>query len=257
MFDQKLKEGVAYFEQMLKVMPDDRTTLEFLSVVYPQMGEKEKAEHALAELARVLLKEGDLESAGALVPRLEECESAAAKAMVVKIAAAKAPRPELVPETMQEEPAAASAGLFAAAVAAEATLAEKLGENDIAEHLRALPDNGNDYLVSALSTIEKEKPELCERHLAALADEFGEVPIPLEAFEAERSLVKKLTPALMKIRGVVPFAKLGDVALVAYLSPTDAELKASVSETLGGKARFYLAEPRAIESALAKLFGES
>ena len=31
-FDARLKEGVAYFEQMLKVMPDDRTTLEFLAV---------------------------------------------------------------------------------------------------------------------------------------------------------------------------------------------------------------------------------
>ena len=39
-FDAKLEEGVAYFEQMLAMMPDDRTTLEFLAVVYPQMGEK-------------------------------------------------------------------------------------------------------------------------------------------------------------------------------------------------------------------------
>ena len=42
-FDARLKDGVAYFEEMLKVMPDDRTTLEFLAVVYPQLGEAEKA----------------------------------------------------------------------------------------------------------------------------------------------------------------------------------------------------------------------
>ena len=70
-FDARLKEGVAYFEEMLKVMPDDRTTLEFLVVVYPQLGETEKAEGALAALVRVLLKEGDLASASALLPRLE------------------------------------------------------------------------------------------------------------------------------------------------------------------------------------------
>ena len=68
-FDARLKEGVAYFEEMLKVMPDDRTTLEFLAVVYPQLGEAEKAERALAALARVLLKEGDLESPGAASSR--------------------------------------------------------------------------------------------------------------------------------------------------------------------------------------------
>ena len=84
-FDAKLEEGVAYFEQMLAMMPDDRTTLEFLAVVYPQMGEKAKAEHALAELARVLVKEGDVESAVALLDKLEACESSAAKAMAVSL----------------------------------------------------------------------------------------------------------------------------------------------------------------------------
>ena len=62
-FDARLKEGVAYFEEMLKVMPDDRTTLEFLAVVYPQLGEAEKAERALAALA-VLQAEGLLVCAG-------------------------------------------------------------------------------------------------------------------------------------------------------------------------------------------------
>ena len=69
-FDARLKEGVEYFEQMLKVMPDDRTTLEFLAVAYPQLGELDKAEATVAALARVLLKEGDIESASALLPRL-------------------------------------------------------------------------------------------------------------------------------------------------------------------------------------------
>ena len=111
-FDARLKEGVAYFEEMLKVMPDDRTTLEFLAVVYPQLGEAEKAEHALAALARVLLKEGDLEGAAALLPRLEACTRPEAKAMALKVRAASAPKPDLSPET----PKPADGAAFAAAV---------------------------------------------------------------------------------------------------------------------------------------------
>ena len=43
-FDARLEEGVRYFEQMLQLMPDDRTTLEFLVVAYDQLNEKEKGE---------------------------------------------------------------------------------------------------------------------------------------------------------------------------------------------------------------------
>jgi len=251
-FDARLKEGVAYFEQMLKVMPDDRTTLEFLAVAYPQMGETEKSERVLAELARVLLKEGDLESAQALLPRLEACSEASAQTMAIRVRAAGAPRPELVPEAA---PAQADNG-FAAAVAAESALAEKLGEPETAEHIRALPDNGRAFLVSALSTLEKEKPDACERALAQLADECGDPPVPLDAFEPDRVLAKKLPTDLMRRRGVVPFARLGELALVVTLSPQDAELKRAVSEALETKVRWFLAEPRHVEAALEKLFPE-
>ena len=258
-FNAKLEEGVRYFEQMLKVMPDDRTTLEFLAVVYPQMGETEKAEHALAELARVLLKEGDLESATALVERLEGCGGGEAKAMAVRIRASQVPKPELVPESAApqpapEEPSDAAAGRFAEACGREAELAEKLGEPEAAAHLRGLRDSGREYLVSALSVLEKEKPEVCEQALARLADEYALLPVPLDVFELDRRLVEKLDTFTVKVRGVVPFAKLGDLTLVAMLSPHDAELRRRTAGAFDGRIRFYLAEPRHVEAAIAKLW---
>ena len=249
-FDARLKEGVEYFEQMLKVMPDDRTTLEFLAVAYPQLGEIDKAEDAVASLARVLLKEGDVESASALLPRLEECASPAAKAMILKVRAAIAPRPELTPET-------APGGLVAEATESEAKLAEELGEASVAEQLRAQPDNGRLFLVSALSVLEKENPSACEKALATLADKYGEPPVPLDAFEPERGLLQKLPDELVRIRGVVPFARLGDLALVATLSPHDAALKKDVAAALGMKTNFFLAEPRLVEAALQKIHPET
>ena len=68
--NSKLLEGIAYFEKMLKVMPGDRTTLEFLSVAYEQLGDAEKQRISLIQLGEALLREKDLEAAGAIGERL-------------------------------------------------------------------------------------------------------------------------------------------------------------------------------------------
>ena len=248
-FDARLKEGIAYFEEMLRVMPDDRTTLEFLAVAYPQLGEDEKAERALAALARVLLKEGDLESASALLPRLEACALDEAKALALKVRAASAPRPDLSPEALRPPPRRA----FASAVASEAALAEELGEEAIAEQLRALTEGERPFLVSALAALAKERPGDAEAAVARLADKHGLVPVPLEAFEPDAALAAQLPDELLVGRGVVPFARLGGLVLAVTLSPQDADLRRRVAEALGTDVRFFLAEPASVEAALRRL----
>lgn len=248
-FDARLKEGVAYFEEMLKVMPDDRTTLEFLAVAYPQLGETEKAERALAALARVLVGEGDLESASALLPRLEKCSLPEAMALALKVRVAAAPRPDLSPET----PAPAGGGAFASAVGREAELAEEIGEPAFAELLRGMADPGRPVLVSALASLAKDRPDACEKAIAALADKYGLAPVPLGAFEPDRAMASRLPDEMVVGRGVIPFARLGDLALVATLSPNDDDLRRQVGEALGMKVRFFLAEPGDVESAIGKL----
>ena len=253
--DDRLKKGVEYFEQMLKVMPDDRTSLEFLAVAYTQMDETAKADKIIAELARVLLKEGDVESAEALLPRLEECTSPEAKVMALRVKAVVSPNAELVPETGGRGPAFGAQTLIMA-VDGESALANQLGDPTLVEYLRGLPDNGRVFLVSVLSALEKERPETCELVMAKLADEFGDVPIPLDAYEPDRNLVSRLNKDLIRRRGVIPFATLGKTALVATLSPHDTVLKETIREALGCPVRFYLAEPRLVEAALLKLYPE-
>ena len=248
-FDARLKEGVEYFEKMLKVMPDDRTTLEFLAVAYPQMGETIKAERALSELARVLVKEGDLKSAEALLPRLEECGLHEAQAMALKVRASIAPMPEL----KAEEAPPAKADDFAAAAESEAALAEKLGEKELAERIRRLTPGELDGVLSALSLIEKDSTESCEAAIAKLSDEYGEPPVPIDAFAPLVKTAPRLPAELMSLRGVVSFARLGDVALVAHLSPNDAVLRRTVVSALGMKVRFFLAEPSKVEKAVESL----
>ena len=70
-FDARLAEGVAYFEQMLQLMPEDRVTLEFLVVAYEQLDRHEDAQKALVSLTKILIKEHDTAALEGLLPRLE------------------------------------------------------------------------------------------------------------------------------------------------------------------------------------------
>ena len=89
--DSKLAQGIAYFEQMLLVMPDDRQALEFLCVAYEQIGDTDKRRTALVALAGVLLKEGDIDSAERIGERLADYNTADVQEMLQKINRARHP----------------------------------------------------------------------------------------------------------------------------------------------------------------------
>ena len=262
-FDARLEEGVRYFEQMLQLMPDDRTTLEFLVVAYDQLNEPEKGKKAVVSLAKLLLKQGDFAAAEGLLPRLEAVDTDEAKILVLKIRRLAAPGPELVPEVPK---AMTSAELAAEemrlAADSEVALVELLWSNgvistdDEAMHVRdqlvAEPASGSVFLVSALAVLEKENIDLCERCMAFLADRFSAPPVSISAFERNGDLLKRFPRDLLRIRGAVPFAKIGEVALVAVLNPMDERLRERLSEVM--KCRFYLTFPSAAESWLDAAF---
>ncbi|MBQ6009055.1 MAG: hypothetical protein IJL17_10960, partial [Kiritimatiellae bacterium] len=89
--NSKLLEGIAYFEKMLKVMPGDRTTLEFLSVAYEQLGDLEKQRTALIQLAEALLREKDYDAAEAIGGRLGGFAETDAQDMVRRIKSVRTP----------------------------------------------------------------------------------------------------------------------------------------------------------------------
>ena len=262
-FDARLAEGVAYFEQMLEIMPEDRTTLEFLVVAYDQLGQHEKGQRALVSLAKLLVKEKDLAALRGLLPRLEASDYAPAKALCLKVTTLTGPAPDLTPEAPRElTDDERRAQATQEAVRAELDLADLLHaaavvsdaeREQLREHLEASPADGRVFLISALQVLEKENPTLCEKAAAYLADRFGTPPIPLGAFEPGKALLAAFPKLLMQLRGVIPFAKLGNLTLVATLNPADARVRAEV-EALG-PCRFYLADPAGVEGLLAKAFG--
>ena len=264
-FDARLEEGVRYFEQMLQLMPDDRTTLEFLVVAYDQLNEKEKGENAVVSLTKLLLKQGDFAAAEGLLPRLEAIKSDEAKILALKVHRLAAPGPELVPETPKElTPAELSAEETREAISAESSLVEFLWSNGaipgekeakrVRDQVVATPIGGRIFLVSALAILEKENLEQCERCMAFLADKFSTPPVPVAAFDRKPDLVGRFPTELLRIRGVVPFAQVGDVALVAVLNPADEKLCARLSDAM--KCRLFLSLPSAAETWLSSLLGE-
>ena len=262
-FDARLEEGVKYFEQMLQLMPDDRTTLEFLVVAYDQLNEPEKGKKTVVSLAKLLLKQGDFAAAEGLLPRLEAVDTDEAKILVLKIRRLAAPGPELVPEVPKAlTPAELAAEEMRMAADAEVSLVELLWSNgvistdDEAMHVRdqlvAEPVAGRIFLVSALAILEKENIDLCERCMAFLADRFSAPPVSISAFERNAELVGRFPEEVLRIHGAVPFAKIGNVALVAVLNPMDDRLRERLSEVM--KCRFFLTLPSAAEKWLDAAF---
>ena len=266
-FDPKLEEGIAYFEKMLELTPDDRVTLEFLCVAYGQIGKLEKQRRAFVSLAGVLLKEKDFEAADKLVEKLEKYTEPDARAAILRIRAAHRPT---APEPVKEEPAAATPSnktttAVYMAIKAEKKLARHLAENRvideaaadaIQDRLTALADVPGCFLVSTLSEIEKENTATAEAATAFLADETGVPPIPLETYSISDELSQTLPDSIMRVRGVLPFAKLGNTLLIATLNPFDDALKQQVESAAGAPCRFFLAHPRTMESTLDRIFSE-
>ena len=283
--NSKLLEGIAYFEKMLKVMPGDRTTLEFLSVAYEQLGDEEKQRTALVQLAETLLREKDYDAADAIGERLGVFSETDAQDMVRRIKSARNPvqlkavvRPGARPtraavraggaraERALQEGGVSLAQVVMAAVKAEAALIRDLYAKNVVDasaaevvqrHLGGLPEPTRPFLVSALAILEKESGGLGERAAVYMADAASAPPIPLQAFMPSAALVNQLPEEIVRVRGAVPFGRLGDTLLVAVLNPLDAEFHAEVERLVGSPCRFFLAEPHTTEDFLEKFFAEN
>ena len=96
-----------------------------------------------------------------------------------------------------------------------------------------------------------------EKAAVFMADVASAPPIPLQAFMPSAALVKQLPEEIVRVRGAVPFGRLGDTLLVAVLNPMDEEFHAQVERLAGCPCRFFLADPHTTEDFLEKYFAEN
>lgn len=257
----ELRESIAYFEQILHVLPEDRTALEFLCVACAQLGEQEKFLKYAMDLAEIVLREKNAESAADLIEKLKSSQDPRAQATVLKLQVLATPKPDL---TYEKTERLISSAVPSVAAQAEIALLERLIADGVLrrslvttafEQLEQLPATDKEFLISALLILEKENLTGAVDALVAVADAAHAPPIPLESFEISPAFVRRLPRSLVRVRGVVPFAQLGREWAVAVMNPLDDELRREVAEVLGGKCHFFLAPPLTIESVLDRLLG--
>ncbi len=279
--DPKLHEAIGFFEQMLQTMPGDRTSLEFLSVAYDQTGQNEKRRECLIRLADTLLLEKDYDNAQVIAgylsafmdypPALAAVERVAEQiqGQVLEGATRREMQGVRGTVTMPGQTASvsydASADVHAlshSAAAAEMDLVwiwkdrEYLPKEacmDVMHFLTDLPVTDCPVLISAFALLDEKHPEWTERLMETMQRASELPPIPIELFEVQPAAAKLLPSAVVQIKGVLPFALLGDEVLVALLNPLSKELQDEVAARVNKKCHFFLAYPKAWRIAAGKL----
>lgn len=264
----RLNEAVAFFEQVLQIMPEDWCALEFLCIAYYELGEMEKFHRALVEFAGVVVREKDLETARYLLEFLEKHSEKEVKIAELRVRALLQPPPDLTPEKEPDAGARAEEEVVdpQAAIAAEIALVETLVGNRvidgelgrrIIQQLQEFSGIGGGFLISALAILENENPVLAEAAVAFVADAVKTPPVAIEAFPEVANLVGGLPEALVRSRGVIPFGRLAGETMVAVANPLDEGLKRVVRSLLGVKCHFFLAPQLSLAIVLGRLFPEN
>ena len=281
--DPKMIEAIAFFENMLQTMPDDRTSLEFLVVAYEQTGQAEKRRDCLIRLSDTLLVEKDYDNAQVIAGYLSAYANfPPARAAVERVA--EMIQGQIVKSQYHREmqglgvrmpagpgePAANAAhdlGLEVHALSRSASTAEMdlvwLWKDreylpkelcmDVLHVLTARPVSDTPSLISALALLDEQHPELTEQVMVAMQRASDMPPIPLDLFEVSPAASSLLASAFVQVRGVLPFALLGEEALVAVLNPLNPDLQEETAARMGRPCHFFFAHPQAWRLAAEKV----
>ncbi|HRR35158.1 MAG TPA: hypothetical protein P5026_13735 [Kiritimatiellia bacterium] len=282
MSDTKLTEAITFFEQMLQTMPGDRTSLEFLVVAYEQTGQSEKRRDCLIKLADTLLHEKDYDNAQVIAGYLSAyADFPPARATVQRVASVI--QNEILRGQYHTDISGASGGsgthapafvpafqdvglevhaLSRAASAAEMDLVWLWKEReflpkdicmDVLHVLTDRPVTDVPTLISALALLDEQHPELTDTLMERMQRESEMPVIPIELFEIQPAAAAVLAPAYVHVRGVLPFALLGNDALVAVLNPLNRALQEETAARAARPCHFFLAHPRTWQQAAAKI----
>ena len=281
--DAKMTEAIAFFEKMLQTMPGDRTSLEFLSVAYEQTGQLEKRRDCLVRLADTLLHEKDYDNAQVIAGYLSAfTDYPPARAAVERVA--DMVQGQILESQFRRDVQAAGTGaaedsgqpsvhdfqdsgleinaLSRSASTAEMDLVWLWKEReflpkelcmDVLHILTERPVNDTPMLISALALLDEQHPELTEQVMEAMQRASEMPPIPLELFEVTPAAASLLASVFVHVRGVLPFALLGDEALVAVLNPLIPALQEETVARIGKPCHFFFAHPRSWQQAALKV----
>lgn len=268
----KIREGIAFFEQVLQSMPTDRSSLEFLAIAYEQTGQTAMQRDVLVRLAEVLLTEKEFDSAQSIAERLSEfSDYPPAKAIVSRIADETQAqilrshfRRELEELGSTESTTSGMAGLAgdgslalhalsSTASAAEMSLVWHWKDRgyladdlcmELLDELTDRPVTDTPHSISAMLALDARYPELSDAVMEAMQKESGLPLIPLNLLDPTSETMAILPPLFSRIKAVVVFGLIGEEALVALLNPLNAELRNEIRGIAKRVCHFFIAHPR-------------
>ena len=279
--DAKMVEAIAFFEKMLQTMPEDRTSLEFLSVAYGQTGQAEKRRDCLIQLADCLLHEKDYENAQSIAMRLNAFNDYGPAREVIERVTESVQRQilrESQDKAQEIDAQKASVGVSGSgafpdtgleihALSRTASAAEMelvwfwkeqnfLAKEICMDILHILTESqiaDQPLLISAFALADEQHPELTEKLMESMQRASNMPPIPLELFEVQPAAVKELSSAFIHVKGTLPFALLGGEVLIAVLNPMNKALQEEIVSRVGKPCHFFLAHPRVWQETAGKV----
>lgn len=277
--DPKITEAIAFFEDMLQTMPKDRTALEFLAVAYEQTNQNDKRRDVLIQLVDVLLMENEYKNAKAISEHLRVFPDYMPAMLAIERVAALT---EL--DTDHDAPSQAGANLSPGSVflpakskkewptdvhsishttaSAEMDLVwlwhdqEYIPKEmcmDIMNALTERPVTDTPLLISALAILDEHHPEYTDSIMEKMQRTNNIPVIPMELFEPTPAALQTLPLVFCHVKGVMPFALMGNELLVALLNPINEDLKLEVQDRSGRVCHFFLVHPRSWQPVFSKI----
>ncbi len=278
-------EAISFFEQILQSMPDDRVSIEVLAQAYEGNGETAKARDLLMRLARVIERDGDLESGRQLQPRLAtyagHAEADAALAQLVLFLAgasgnkapgitaptasagptpaAPAPSGSTISQAMQriqgamERRAIVTQELDFAWLLHEQGILSEDQYASVVSDITDLSASPTPLPISVLHLFQDRQIPNIDRVLNFAAEKSGAPLLPLSSFEPQAAAYQLLPLEYMIIKGVIPFEVIARDLLVATLNPLNDALHEELEKLTGRRCHFYLVQPSEYDVSIDKV----
>ncbi len=268
-----LRDGINFFSQLLSAHPEDLTALTYLTLAYDLAEQPEQRNRYIPRLAAAFLRQRDPTQAERVLHLLPEnqLDDPAIQMLLKRIDVVrgveayrlqaqantqpekvKPSRPATETQTVTPEDDDPTHLTIDACIQNETRcldwlLNHRLVNEAMAEEVRKrlaghLTPKSSET-ISTLQIIEEVDGSQLEHCLAGIVQHGNVTPVPVERFHIEESLRALFSEREIRMRGVVPFATMGENVLVATLNPVDDAALEQLAMRLNRPCFFYLMRP--------------
>ncbi len=265
--ENEVWQAISAFEQILEVMPDDRSSLETLSHAYEHVGDRARALDYLLRLAEVILSENDAESVAIILERLadygetdEQVRSMMERLLALQPSAEDAIATDVSDAGEARKAKAAAPSVFR--VTDELAMAWKLLEageisqedySALAQDLAELSTDPHLTTVSVFHVLENRAYSGMERVMGYVSRDTKTPLVSVQAYEVSSEMGGLLPVDFMVRHGVVIFGAILDELLVAIMNPYNQDLQEDIAARTERTCHFFMTPPNELDALITSL----